>query len=156
ITGGNAKQQGGGLRHGTGVAIGPNGAFEAGSTAVITTLSPHGFTAGQTVTVSGVGVPEYNGTFLITNVPNANTFTYSLAVAGLPSSGGGAAQLGSPSGVLSLNNVEVTKNTASIGGGLSIQSGQASIVNSTIDNNTAITSGGGIDNGAKLSLTNVT
>src|SRR5207302_5239312 len=57
----------------------------------ITTTSPHGFTAGQTVQISGVGIPRYNGTYIITSVPSATTFTYASTQAGLGFSGGGTA-----------------------------------------------------------------
>jgi hypothetical protein len=68
-----------------------NGATEAGTTATITTNVAHGFSAGQRVTISGVGVAGYNGTFDIVAVPTATTFTVTLAASGLGASGGGTA-----------------------------------------------------------------
>ena len=56
-----------------------NGATEAGNTVTITTTAGHGFTAGQTVVISGVGVAGYNGTFTIASVPQPTTFTYTDA-----------------------------------------------------------------------------
>ena len=58
-------------------------ATESGSTVTITTSGPHGFSNGQTVTVSGVGV-GYDGQFTIGGAA-ATTFTYTAAVTGLPS-----------------------------------------------------------------------
>src|SRR5262249_6021814 len=56
----------------------------------ITTPPPHDYSLGQTVTIAGVGVAGYNGTFTVTGVPTATTFTYT-AGAGLAASGGGTA-----------------------------------------------------------------
>ena len=50
-----------------------------------------GFTAGQAVQISGVGVPGYNGTFTIVSVPSPTTFTYTNPMAPLAASGGGSA-----------------------------------------------------------------
>ena len=72
------------------IAAGPTGATEAGNTVTITTAVPHGFTVGQTATVSGVGVTGYNGAFKITAV-TPTTFTYTDPTSGLANSGGGTA-----------------------------------------------------------------
>jgi hypothetical protein len=69
-------------------------ATESGTTVTITTTVAHGFTAGQVVTVGGVGLAGYNGTFTITSV-TSNTFTYTAA-SGLTNSSGGSATLVSP------------------------------------------------------------
>src|SRR5438105_13687486 len=55
----------------------------------IATTAAHGFVVGQNVTIAGVGVAGYNGTFAITAV-TATTFTYTRT-AGLAASGGGSA-----------------------------------------------------------------
>jgi Ca2+-binding RTX toxin-like protein len=73
------------------IAAGPGGATEAGTTVTITTGASHGFSAGQNVKVSGVGVSGYNGTFTITGTPTPTTFTYTDATSGLAGSGGGNA-----------------------------------------------------------------
>lgn len=44
----------------------------------------HGFVVGDRVRISGATEPEYNGTFTVATVPNANSFTY--AVTGSPTS----------------------------------------------------------------------
>ena len=67
------------------------GATEATNTVTITTATAHGFVVGQTVTIAGVTVAGYNGTFTILTVPSATTFTYTDATAGLAASGGGIA-----------------------------------------------------------------
>ena len=72
------------------IAASPTGATEAGNTVTITTTTPHGFSKGQQVQVSGVGVAGYNGVFTITAV-TATTFQYTDATAGLANSGGGTA-----------------------------------------------------------------
>jgi hypothetical protein len=79
-----------------GVNIAPNGATVAGGTNVrITTTTPHGLVAGQTVTISGVApLTQYNGQFTIIAPVTATTFTVSNPAATqppLPPSGGGTA-----------------------------------------------------------------
>ena len=69
----------------------PTGATESGSTVTITATSPHGFLTGESVTIAGVGVAGYNGTFTIASVPTPTTFTYTDTNTGLASSGGGTA-----------------------------------------------------------------
>ncbi len=60
-----------------------------GTTVTITATAPLAFVNGQTVTIAGVGVAGYNGTFTITGV-SGNTFTYTAA-SGLANSSGGTA-----------------------------------------------------------------
>src|SRR5882724_5677946 len=67
------------------------GGTSASCTATIQTTVAHGFVAGQLVTTSGIGVAGYNGTFAITNVPDATHFTFTAATGGLAASGGGTA-----------------------------------------------------------------
>jgi len=57
----------------------------------IQTAVAHGFVSGQLVTTTGIGVAGYNGTFAITNVPDATHFTFTAATGGLAASGGGTA-----------------------------------------------------------------
>ena len=73
------------------IAIQAAGASESGNIVTIATSGPHGFTIGETVTISGVGVNGYNGNFLITSTPTSTTFTYVDSVVGLGVSGGGSA-----------------------------------------------------------------
>lgn len=65
------------------------GATQSGSTVTITTTAAHGLTAGMPVTVSGVTVSGYNGTWVIASVPSATTFTFTADTSGLASSGTG-------------------------------------------------------------------
>ncbi len=67
------------------------GAEENGSTVTIATSSPHTMQVGETVTVSGVAVAGYNGTYTVTAVPSSRAFQYTSATTGLPVSGGGTA-----------------------------------------------------------------
>jgi hypothetical protein len=71
----------------TSVAI--STATEAGTTVTVTTSSPHNYTAGQTVAVTGVSVGGYNGTFTVTAVLSPTQFTYTAATSGLASGTGG-------------------------------------------------------------------
>src|SRR5579864_5281818 len=77
-------------------------ATEVGTTATITTVGAHNFIAGNQVTITGVGVSGYNGTFIIGSVINTacspgptcpTQFTYT-APSGLASSSGGTANIG--------------------------------------------------------------
>ena len=79
---------------------GSGGATESGNTVTITTTLAHGFSVGQTVTIAGVGLSGYNGTFTITTVPpspaisgSPTTFTYTDPTSGLAASGGGTANV---------------------------------------------------------------
>jgi hypothetical protein len=67
------------------------GGTAASATATIQTLAAHGFSAGQLVATSGIGVASYNGTFQITAVPDATHFTFVTTTGGLAPSGGGTA-----------------------------------------------------------------
>src|SRR5258707_371722 len=73
------------------IAASPNGASEAGSLVTITTRAAHGLARGQSVTVAGVGVSGYNGTFPVVSVPSSTQFTYIAGASGLAASGGGTA-----------------------------------------------------------------
>ena len=77
------------------IGASPLGAVEVGSTVTITTTAAHNFVVGQTVTISGVGVAGYNGTFTIATV-SATKFSYNLPISGLAASGGGTAALVTP------------------------------------------------------------
>ena len=67
------------------------GASETGDTVTITMGSAYlgGITTGSSVTISGVGVAGYNGTFTVTGTPSTTQFTYTDPMTGLASSGGG-------------------------------------------------------------------
>jgi hypothetical protein len=73
------------------IAASPNGATENGFLVTITTTSAHGLSAGQSVTISGVGVASYNGTFPVVSAPTTMQFTYIAGASGLAVSGGGTA-----------------------------------------------------------------
>src|SRR5579863_5398901 len=71
------------------IVASPNGASENGFLVTITTSSAHGLTAGQSVTIAGVGVAGYNGTFPVVSAPSSTQFTYIAGASGLAASGGG-------------------------------------------------------------------
>ncbi|MBZ5528946.1 MAG: hypothetical protein LAN71_13725 [Acidobacteriia bacterium] len=73
------------------IAAGPGGATENGFLVTITTSAAHGLSAGQSITIAGVGVAGYNGTFAVLSVPNGTQFTYVAGSSGLAASGGGTA-----------------------------------------------------------------
>jgi hypothetical protein len=78
------------------VTLNAPGATEAGTTVTISTAAAHGRSVGDVVTIAGVGVAGYNGTFTITGVPDERTFQYTAAASGLANSGGGTATYFSP------------------------------------------------------------
>lgn len=65
-------------------------ASESAGTATITTSSAHGYAVGDSVIISGVSVPGYNGTVEVLSVPTSTTFTYAPATSGLGAGSGGA------------------------------------------------------------------
>jgi adhesin/invasin len=77
-------------------------ATEVGTTVTITTDGPHGFSAGQSVLIAGVGT-GYNGAFAIATVPTPNTFTYTSSTSNLTtvSDSGTATVAGRSTGLLS-------------------------------------------------------
>jgi len=73
------------------IAASPAGATENGFLVTITTTAAHGLSAGDSVTIAGVGVSAYNGTYPIVAVPTSTTFTYIAGASGLAADGGGTA-----------------------------------------------------------------
>src|SRR3989441_1483136 len=73
------------------ISASPNGATENGFLVTITTTAAHGLAAGQSVTIAGVGVAGYNGTFPVVSAPTSTQFTYIAGASGLAASGGGTA-----------------------------------------------------------------
>jgi hypothetical protein len=73
------------------IAASPAGATQGGFLVTITTTAAHGLGAGQSVTISGVAIANYNGTFPVSAVLTSTQFTYILGVSGLAASGGGTA-----------------------------------------------------------------
>jgi len=75
-------------------AIGPapTGAVESGNMVTLNTLSPHGLAVGQAITVSGVMVAGYNGTFMVAAVPTPTSLSYTDPTGSLGPSGAGTVQ----------------------------------------------------------------
>src|SRR5271163_2747520 len=71
------------------IAASPSGAIENGFLVTITTSAAHGLSAGQSVTIAGVGVAGYNGTFPVVAAPSITQFTYIAGASGLAASGAG-------------------------------------------------------------------
>lgn len=71
------------------IAASPVGATQNGYLVTIATTSAHGLSAGQTVTLSGVGIASYNGTFSVLTVLSSTQFTFIAGISGLAASGGG-------------------------------------------------------------------
>jgi hypothetical protein len=75
------------------IAAAPDGATETGTTVTVTTKTPHGLLAGDSVTIAGVAVTGYNGKVTVVDVPSPTTFTYTSATSGLAASGAGTVGL---------------------------------------------------------------
>jgi hypothetical protein len=73
------------------IAASPAGATENGFLVTITTTAAHGLSAGQSVTITGIAVAGYNGTFPVVAAPSSTQFTYIAGASGLAASGGGQA-----------------------------------------------------------------
>jgi hypothetical protein len=63
--------------------------------ATLTTTATHGFAVGQSVVVSGVGVP-FDGTFVIASTPSGTTFTYACTAANVTSAASGGTVTSDP------------------------------------------------------------
>src|SRR5271157_6002617 len=73
-------------------------ATETGTTATITTVGAHGFSPGEYVKISGVGISGYNTpsgqVVAVVSTPSTTTFTYTASASGLASSSGGTVKAG--------------------------------------------------------------
>jgi hypothetical protein len=72
------------------------GAEENGNTVTIATGNAHTAQVGDIVTISGVAVAGYNGTFTVTAVPTSRSLQYTNPISGLATSGGGTITFGEP------------------------------------------------------------
>ena len=77
----------------TAITASPAGAIETGTSVTIRTNNPHGLVVGEIVTIAGVAVPGYNGTYMVLSVPSPTTFTYKATATGLAPSGGGTVSI---------------------------------------------------------------
>jgi hypothetical protein len=83
------------------------GAEENGNIVTIATGSAHTLQVGDTVTIAGVGVAGYNGTWTVTAVPTTRSFQYTNPTTGLATSGGGTVTLAVPGATESSNTVTI-------------------------------------------------
>lgn len=77
----------------------------SGSTATVTTASPHGETVGQIANIRGAAQAEYNGDFAVGSVPTSTTFT--ITVSGTPAT--------PATGTITFNGGPVVRSTYSGG-----------------------------------------
>ena len=75
-------QSGKGIQFSTGSCLCPTvfvtSITASGTQATVNTRYAHSLAVGAVVRVSGVNQPEYNGSFVVRSVPNANSFTYTM------------------------------------------------------------------------------
>lgn len=88
------------------------GASESGNTVTIATGNSHTLQVGDSVTISGVTVGGYNGTFTVTAVTSSRSFQYTNPTAGLATSGGGTVTLAIPGATESGNTVTISAAAA--------------------------------------------
>ena len=126
-------------------------ATESVNTVTITTTQAHGFTVGESVTITGVTLAGYNGIFTILTTPTTTTFTYTdNNITNAASSSSGTAtgatgntfsapvSLGSQEGIVTTNNGLVTvsgvisgTNGLTVGGGGTLALNKADNIPST-------------------------
>jgi Metallo-peptidase family M12B Reprolysin-like/Carboxypeptidase regulatory-like domain/Domain of unknown function (DUF4214) len=88
------------------------GATETGNTVTIATGNSHTLQVGDTVTIAGVAVAGYNGTFTVTAIISSRSFQYTNPTSGLATSGGGTVTLAIPGATESGNTVTISTSTA--------------------------------------------
>jgi Metallo-peptidase family M12B Reprolysin-like len=88
------------------------GAEEDGNTATIATSASHTLKVGDVVTIAGVGVAGYNGTWTVTAVPSSRAFQYTNPTAGLANSGGGTVTLAAPGATESGTTATISTSAA--------------------------------------------
>src|SRR2546427_12840479 len=91
-----------------------NGAARSTNVVTITTTMAHGLTAGQTVVIAGVTDTSFNGTFTISTVPSATTFTYAQTGTNATSGGGGGAPGAAPRPMQGPSNARVQREAAAL------------------------------------------
>jgi hypothetical protein len=124
-----------------------------GVVTITSTLTP---TVGDTVTITGVTPGGYNGTYTVTDVPAAGTFTYNDPNNQLPPGTGGSVFDAAPNQAVAVlwNNVNITNNiivnneAGWDGAGISLQDAlNVNIVNNTIAHNDSLASSGVLTQG---------
>lgn len=84
------------------------------STATVTTATPHGFTTGQKVVISGATQADYNGAFTVT-VTGPTVFTYTVSNSPVtPATGTIRLQAGDVTDLVALAGVERTSNATNV------------------------------------------
>ncbi|HEX9833092.1 MAG TPA: hypothetical protein VGA66_08425, partial [Mycobacterium sp.] len=76
-------------------------AVSGGSTTVTVSAAGHAFNNGDSVTIAGASIPEYNGTFTISNVVLGVSFDYTPSASILPANTGGTVTASSGGSTLS-------------------------------------------------------
>ncbi len=106
------------------IFAGTGGVTESGNTVTVTTAAAHNLQVGRTVTLAGVGVPDYNGTYVVVSTPTTTEFTYTNPTAGLAASGGGTATGGGIAATAGGGVFQTTATVAAAPGG-AVQTGGA-------------------------------
>ncbi len=84
------------------------GATEDGNVVTIAVSAAHTLQPGDVVTIAGVGVAGYNGTWTVDTIPTSRSFTFTNPTAGLARSGGGTVTLAVPGATESGTTVTIS------------------------------------------------
>ena len=88
------------------------GAEQRDTTVTIATATPHTLQVGDSVTIAGVAVAGYNGTWTVTAVPTSRAFQFTNPTTGLATSGGGTVTLVAPGASESGTTVTIRTSAA--------------------------------------------
>lgn len=100
-------------------------ASRTGTTALIQTISAHGFSVGMTVKITGCSEPAYNGIWRVSATGDA--YSFSFEIAGTPGSGSGGYAVSATSGNLTSNLPIQYCVTFAIGDGETLAGGTCSV-----------------------------
>lgn len=95
-------------------AIAASGASRNNNVVTITTSAAHNFAIGAQVTIAGVTDTSFNGTFVITSIPTATTFTYAQTATNATSGNGTATEV-NQANLVAFNNLYSGNITGNVG-----------------------------------------
>jgi len=139
-----------------------SGAVRMSNAVTITTTAAHGLATGQVVTLAGVTDSSFNGSFTITSLPSATTFTYFQSGSDASSGGGTVtATVGGFDGIFVIATVPSSTtftytqggSNASSGGGTANSSAVKITAVSVADSTASADASVGLDSGLTVSLT---
>ncbi len=113
--------------------VAATGANRSGNVVTITTTVPHLIFAGQTALISGVANTTFNGSFVVTSVPSATTFTYKQTAANAISGGGSVTTAATAAQLITFPNLASGETRI----GVINATAKSTLANGTVVSNTA-------------------